>query len=117
VVGFDRRSETCSEGLSADADTDAAQAEALRRFRSLDAETRHQLAQSATGLARAVRCGLDRCPGIVFDGQAVIYGANGLRQKLLASAAATSADFSDLEVVVAPRSSARSARPQPPARC
>jgi len=69
-----------SEGLPAEAD--AAQAEALRRLRAFDPETRHQLAQGATGLARAARYGLDRYPAIVFDGEAVVYGVTDLEVAL-----------------------------------
>jgi len=78
--GLERLEAHLSEGLSADAD--AAQAEALRRFRSFDAETRRELAQSAAGLARAVHYRLDRYPAIVLDGQAVIYGVTALEVAL-----------------------------------
>ena len=55
---------------------------ALQRIQNLDEQTRSRMQASATALAKAMQYGINRYPAIVFDGQAVVYGATDLQAAL-----------------------------------
>jgi integrating conjugative element protein (TIGR03757 family) len=61
-----------SDGLPAD--PSSAKELALNRLQHMSKETRANLEQSATALAKALQYGIERLPAIVFDAQYVVYG-------------------------------------------
>jgi integrating conjugative element protein (TIGR03757 family) len=57
----------------------AAEAEALRRLQQIDPLRLHSAKDAARGLTLANQYGIDRVPALVFDGQAVVYGATDVK--------------------------------------
>jgi integrating conjugative element protein (TIGR03757 family) len=60
-------------------DPNAAEAEALRRLQHIDALRLQPAKNAARGLTLAVQYGINRVPAVVFDGQAVVYGATDVK--------------------------------------
>jgi integrating conjugative element protein (TIGR03757 family) len=80
VDGLDRFHSALSEGLPAD--PEAAKTAALRRIQRLDETQVAPAKNAAIGLAKAIQYGVDRCPAVVFDERAVVYGVTGLAEAL-----------------------------------
>lgn len=51
---------------------------ALTRFQRMDNHLSSELENASKGLVQAMQYGIDRCPAMVFDGQAVIYGVTDI---------------------------------------
>jgi integrating conjugative element protein (TIGR03757 family) len=69
-----------SQGLPKDAEQ--AKQLVLMRFRSMNASVSQRLENSAKGLEKAMRYGIDGTPATVFDGQTVIYGVTDVDEAI-----------------------------------
>ncbi|MEW8332049.1 MAG: TIGR03757 family integrating conjugative element protein [Candidatus Thiodiazotropha sp.] len=78
--GIRRTEAKLSEGLPAD--PEQSKRVVLQRFQQLSDEDRTRMQRAAAGLAKAMQYGVDRCPAIVFDGQAVVYGVTDVQSAL-----------------------------------
>jgi integrating conjugative element protein (TIGR03757 family) len=70
--------------LSKDLTTDPSESEriVLQRMQGLEARGSARMRRAAIGLARAKHYGIDRCPAIVFNGEALVYGVTDLQVAL-----------------------------------
>ena len=59
-------------------DPENAKQAAIQRLQGMDANVSSQLENAARGLVQAIHYGIDRYPGIVFDGAVVVYGVTDL---------------------------------------
>lgn len=76
IDGIKRFEVELSLGLPAD--TDAARRQAIERVAQVGEERAQRVQRSAMGLSKAMQYGIDRYPAVVFNREAVVYGATDL---------------------------------------
>jgi len=80
IDGIERFEAGLSCGLPDD--PRAARHMALERVGQVDAAQMERVQRAALGLSKAVQYGIDRYPAIVFDGQAVVFGVDDVREAI-----------------------------------